>query len=262
MEAALIEELGSDLYAACKIGDLEKTVALSAFKLEDDQDPTLYLSAMMAVASSKDHRNIVEYCISKGGIVSSTVMTYIMLNRAINTYTYLLTSGSVDPDYYIPWHGDILGVAAQLGDLEWTKLCLDHGANPNFSRVDERKTILSATAEAGHIETVKLLLEHGARLEGSGAIVLAAEAGKVDVVKFLLERGADVDEIGIEDETDEESAAHKGTALHKAVAGGHEDVVRLLLEKGASTDLKDGQERTALELAEEENQNDIAQLLT
>ena len=261
MEARLIEELGSDLYAACKTGDLEKVISLSASKLQDNETPDSYLSAMMAVASRKDHRDIVEYCISKGGNVNSTVMTSIMTNRAINTYIYLLTSKSIDPDYYIPWYGDILGVAAQLGDLEWTKLCLEHGAHPNLNRIDERKSILGATAEAGHVETVALLMKHGAWLEGSGAIVLAAEAGKVDMVRFLLDRGADVNEISLGLAMEDRAAANLGSALHRAVAGGREDVVRLLLERGVRKDLKDGRGRTALSLAEEEGQDSIVQML-
>ena len=70
------------------------------------------------------------------------------------------------------------------------------------------------------------------------------------MIRFLLKRGADINEIGVEDETDERETAEMGTALHKAIVGGYEGVVRLLLEEGADTDLKDIQGRTPLALAE------------
>ena len=254
----MITELGSELYAACRTGDLKQTTELSSAKIQDGSTSPSYLSAMMAVAASKDRRNIVEYCISKGGTVNDTVMTCVMFRRAISTYAYLLTSGSVDPDYNIPNFGDILGVAAQLGDVEWTKLCLENGANPNLNKINDRKSVLGASAESGRLETVDILLKGGADLDGSGAILLAAEAGKLDMVRYLWEKGANVDEVG--GDADDRSA-HAGSALHKAVGRGHADVVRLLLEKGADRNLEDRQGRTPLDLAEEKGREEIAEML-
>ena len=259
METAMINELGSELYSACRRGDLEKAIALSSPKIEGGGMASSYLSAMMAVAASKDRQSIVEYCISNGGMVDDAVMSCVMFRRAIHTHAYLLGSKAVDPDYYVPFFGDILGIAAQLGDLEWTKLCLDHGANPNLHKIDDRKTVLGASAERGRMETVDMLLKRGADLDGSGAIVLAAEAGKLDMVKYLWEKGANVDELG--SGVDDRTVTYAGGALHKAVDRGHEDVVRLLLEKGADRHLTDDHGRTPLQLAEERGEEEIARML-
>ena len=259
MEAAMIDELGSDLYAACRKGDLERAIALSSPKIEGQGAHSSFLSAMMAVAASKDQQNIVEYCVSKGGMPNDAVMSCVMFRRAINTHAYLLASKCVDPDYYIPFFGDILGVAAQLGDVEWTKLCLEHGANPNLNKIDDRKSVLGASAERGRMETVDMLLKSGADLDGSGAIILAAEAGRADMVKYLWEKGANVDEVG--SDTDDRAATQAGSALHKAVSRGHESVVKLLLERGADRHLEDGQGRTPLRIAEETGKENIASLL-
>ena len=258
MEAAMINELGNELYAACRAGDLEQVVVLSSAKIQDRGTSPSYLSAMMAVAASKDRRNIVEYCISKGGAINDTVMTCVMFRRAINTYAYLLTSRSVDPDYNIPNFGDILGVAAQLGDVEWTRLCLENRANPNLNKINDRKSVLGASAESGKLETVDMLLKGGADLDGSGAMLLAAEAGKLDMVRYLWEKGANVDEVG---GGSDDRSAHAGSAMHKAVGRGHAAVVRLLLEKGADKNLEDGHGRTPLDLAEEKGEEEIAELL-
>ena len=88
-------------------------------------------------------------------------MLYMLVGRACKTYKALLACKAVDPDYFIPWHGDILGNVASMGELEWVRLCLENGANPNMNKVDYFKSALAAAAESGHIEVVDLLLQHG-----------------------------------------------------------------------------------------------------
>ena len=254
-------ELGDELYTASEQGDLHKVIDLSSQDHWQNSPKGRPLSSMMAVAAGKDHVEVVRYCLSEGGHISDNVMLHILTGRAFETYKFLLTSKAVDPDYRIPWYGDFLGKVAPKGDVKWTKLCLENGANPNMNKVDEFKSVLGATAESGHLDTATLLLEHGAWLHDSGAIVLAAEAGKEDMVRFLLEKGADVNEIGVEDPTDPRETEEMGSPLHKAAANGHEGVIQILLERGAKVDLKDAQGRTALQLAEAHKYRDIVNLL-
>lgn len=121
--------------------------------------------------------------------------------------------------------------------------------------------LVAATAERGTTDIVSLLLEHGAWLKGSGAIVLAAEAGMKDVIKFLLEHGVDIDEVGVEDPTDERQTENMSSALHKAVSAGHKGAIELLVDKGANIELKDAKGRTPLGLAEESRNAEIVELL-
>lgn len=113
--------------------------------------------------------------------------------------------------------------------------------------------------ESGSVDVVKLLLSQVAWLTGSGAFVLAAEAGHTAVVKLLLEKSADINELGIEDGTDERETKKMGSPLHKAAAKGHMDVVRLLLEKGAQIKLKDAKGRTALDIARNRGNGEVVQ---
>lgn len=98
-------------------------------------------------------------------------------------------------------------------------------------------------------------------MKGSGAIVMAAAEGKSDMVKFLLSKGADINEMGIEQPTDPRYKEDVGTALHRAVVGGHTEVVTILLEEGADIEVRDLMGKTALDLAREQNNANIAKLL-
>ena len=261
MESQLRAHLGEDLYSACRDGDLDKTLALSSPTASPKFHNGRPLSAMMAVSADGDHAHIVESCLSEGGHVDDTVMLHVLTSRAIKTHRILLASKAVDPDFFIPWHGDVLGSAAAHGDIEWVRFCLEHGANPNLNKVDEFKSILAAAAERGSLEIVALLLKHGAWLRGSGALVMAAEAGKEDLVRYLLDQGADVNEIGDEDDMDEREVLEVGSALHKAAARGNSAVVKLLLDRGAEIELKDAQGRTALDVARIASPDEVVQIL-
>ena len=261
MEVQLKGVLGEDLFTACRDGDHDKALSLSSSTASPKSQHGRPLSAMMAVAADGDHADIVKSCLSEGGYVDDTVMLHILTSRAIKTHRILLTSKAVDPDFFVPWHGDILGSAASHGHVEWVRLCLEHGANPNLNKVDEFKSILGAAAESGSVEIVALLLNYDAWVQGSGAIVLAAEAGKIDVVDYLLDHGADVDEVGMEDDTDERETEKMGSALHKAAGKGNYSVMKLLLKRGAKVSLKDGQGKTPLDVARLAEQDEVIQIL-
>lgn len=261
MEAQLKSELGEELYHACAVGSLNEIRTYLSRRQTTEPSYKSVLSATMQAATLHDQADIVSYCLERGATVTDSIMSTVVSNSSINTHKLLVESKAVAIDRYVPWFGTVLAVAATDGAYDWTKFCLQHGADATKDRVDEYKTVLAAAAEAGHAEIVKLLLQHGAELQGSGAIVLAAEAGKKDMVEMLLELGEDVNEIGVEHPTDERETEEMGSALHKAVQGGYCDVVELLLERGADIDLPDVQGRTPLALAKECRRQEMVELL-
>ncbi|KAF2105789.1 ankyrin repeat-containing domain protein [Lophiotrema nucula] len=261
MESQLKTELGEDLWRACTEGHLEDMEFIISQHKSTDSSYKPPLSSVMKAATLRDKANIVSYCLKQGAIVTEPLMNSLVSAGSFQTHKVLVESGAVDIDYYIPWFGTVLAVAAPAGNYEWTEYCLEKGANANFDRVDEYKTVLAATAENGRIDVVGLLLDHGATLNSSGAIVLAAETGEKEVVSLLLDRGADIHEIGVADPTDPRVTEYMGSALHKAVEGGHKDVVELLLERGADVNLQDVKGRTPLDLAKEVKMPDMVGLL-
>jgi ankyrin repeat protein len=80
----------------------------------------------------------------------------------------------------------------------------------------------------------------------------AALGGDAEVVKLLLDHGAEINA------RDQESGA---TPLAYAASLGRAEVVELLLDRGADAALKNIRGQTALELAEENNQKEITELL-
>ncbi|KAL8684551.1 MAG: hypothetical protein Q9218_008241 [Villophora microphyllina] len=252
MESNVKAALGDELHEACINGDLDAVKTILPPQKTADNPSKAVWSALLYTATSKDHADIVQYCLENGAHVTNDVMKILLINGAKKVYTLLLDTGDVDVNYYIPWFGDILGnVAVFHGDLEWTQLCLDHGADPNENLWEEHKSILAAAAENASLDMVKLLVEQGkAYVESSGAIVMAAQEGKLDMVEYLLRKGADIDEIGIEHPTDPRYKEDMGSALHRAVQAGHEDVVQFLIDSGANVMLRDPIGRTPLSLAQ------------
>jgi ankyrin repeat protein len=102
-----------------------------------------------------------------------------------------------------------------------------------------------------------MLVAHGARVNvrnKSGATPLhtAALGGDSEVVKLLLDHGAEINA------RDQESGA---TPLSYAASLGRGEVVELLLARGADLTLRNTRGQTPLDLAEENNQKEISDLL-
>ena len=256
-------ELGIEYTSAIDCGDLEALTKLVSSHLGANNEYTLPTQAIMRRATMTDKVQIVSWCIDRlgGNVRMEEVMSIVVASGAVQTHRMFVEEDHVPIDYYVPWFGTALAVAADSGNFEWTKFCLEKGQDPNVDRVDEYKPVIAAAAEGGHIDVVRLLLDHDAVLNGSGAIVLAAGAGKKSMIEFLLQQGASINEIGLEDPTDERVTEDAGAPLHMAAEAGHKDVVELLLEKGANIDLTDLQGRTALDRAEQSGHGEIIQYL-
>ena len=121
--------------------------------------------------------------------------------------------------------------AAQEGDIEKVKQCINNGADVDAKDGDGKTTLMYA-AENGNIEVVKYLVENGADInarknkDGKTTLMYAAENGYLNIVKLLVENGADVN---VKDN-------YNDTALKKAVYNGHADIVKYLLDIGTAVD--------------------------
>lgn len=261
MEAKINTKLGSELLQICQDGNLDAVQRYLSQQQAEDPSYKPPWQEMLYTATTKDNLSIATYCLENNAAVTDDLLKKILVCRAKAIYSACLDSQKVDVNHYIPWYGDILSNAATANDLEWAKLCLEHGADPNLHLYEEHKSILAAAAELASLEMVTLLVENRARVRDSGAIVMAAEEGKLGVVEYLLENGADVDEIGIEHPTDPRYKEDMGSALHRAVFAGHRDVVEYLIKRGASLGLRDEVGRTPLDLARARKNEAIEELL-
>ena len=112
-------------------------------------------------------------------------------------------------------------------------------------------------ASAGSLERLKeLLAEDGADPdmkdeEGRTALHFASGYGELECMKALLDAGANVDSV------DE----NKNTSLHYAAGYGNTEASELLIKNGADLSLKNAEGKTAQEVAEMNEQADLAKVL-
>ncbi len=179
----------------------------------------------------------------------------VAVNSGHQAIAELLFKAGVRPDIH---------EAAAIGQTERIKdlLSEDSGRLNSFSA--EGFTPLTLAAHFGHCETTEWLIKHGADMNVVARHPLrvtalhAALFGKqIETARMLIQCGADLN-------------CKRGgtgwpragwTALHYAAGYGFTQLIPLLLAKGADRDLVDEQQRTPLEVALEEKQDEAAELL-
>lgn len=119
------------------------------------------------------------------------------------------------------------------------------------------RTPLMLASFNGYTEIVQLLLEHGADPDntdnqGQTALSFAASGAYPETVELLLNNGADPDQ------TD---AKEGWTALMWAASEGNEQVVKVLLDHNANPDIRDKDDETARDFAENNGHNKVADIL-
>lgn len=140
----------------------------------------------------------------------------------------VLLNYGVDVNQFDPQNGLIpLHFAASMS-TELTRLLLDYGANPNLPAY--RPPVFP---ERGPMTSLHFSVYFSHEFEGA-----------LERIKLLIERGAYINtQTGL-----------GNTALHLAILGEHQDLIHLLLQKGADIYLKNKQEKSAVQLAQERGQ--------
>ena len=168
--------LPAPLDLACSIGDLDTIESHISHQRATNPTYSPPWSAVIYTATSHDQVRIVAYSLShSGNKVCDCVMHIFFSRHAKKIFIYLLENEIINVNHTICYFGDVLSNAAIANGFEWTRLCLEYGADPNTSLVDEYESVLAAVAsQKASIPMVQLL-------QGSGAVILAAEEGKVEI---------------------------------------------------------------------------------
>jgi ankyrin repeat protein/beta-lactamase regulating signal transducer with metallopeptidase domain len=149
-----------------------------------------------------------------------------------------------------------LDIAAWEGHADLAEILIKAGAQVN-SRYAWGETPLIWAAQKGHASVIELLLAKGADinarcLNGLTALHYAARAGHGNVVELLISKGADISA----------SDFYEGLIpLHHAARGGHVDVAKALISKGVDVNAKDNYGRSPLDLAKQQRQKEMVELL-
>jgi len=174
----------------------------------------------------------------------------------LNRVKFLLDAGAgIESQDYD--NNTILHLAAKNGHLDAVQYIFEAGANLEAENIN-LDTLLILAVENGHLDIVLALLEAGANIKSSNEMYqtplsIASKNGNLKIVNFLLEAGAK--------ETLEEESSCELTPLHFAAENGHLSVVLALLEAGANTKAEDAEYQTPLDLAEENDYDEIVRAI-
>jgi ankyrin repeat protein len=153
------------------------------------------------------------------------------ISKSVFTITFIFVSIFFSYSCSAASHCDLVN-AAEKGNLEAIKSCLENGADVNRHELFTRTTALIEAAKNGHADCVNALLiakdvdVDAMDKNGYTALIISAEKGFANVVTRLLTKGADV------------NAKTNGgvTALWIATHEGRNDIVNILKAAGARVD--------------------------
>ncbi|KAI9207399.1 ankyrin repeat-containing domain protein [Polychytrium aggregatum] len=151
-------------------------------------------------------------------------------------------------------------IAATCKTHNYCEALLERGAEIDI-RNNSGNTVFLNAVSSGTIELIQLVVERGARVtdvneQGETGLLIAVGSGNLDVLRYVLEHCTKHD-AGLIDQAD-----HEGTTpLMSAAANGNLGVVKFLLEKGANAGLVNSQGKTALMIACQNGERDIAEVL-
>lgn len=216
-----------------------------------------YNATALMYAVQKSNFEIVRLLVQAQADVNAKTLNNSSRETESNEY------GIIENGYNGAYYGEsVLMKACRVGNLQIVEFLVDSKAN--VKDVDARgSTTLIMASYHGHTELVKYLISKRVQINahniksGSGATALmfAAEKGYTEVVALLLNAKANVNIEG----------PYRYTALLLAVWDGHTEIARLLIKSKANvnamSDSYNYKDYTALMRASEKGYNEIASLL-
>ena len=157
-------------------------------------------------------------------------------------------------------------LATLQGRLDIISTLISHGANVeaigsgrDLEAVLLGKSPLRWAAHYGHTEIARVLLDNGANIEnvdvnGWNALIESCFYGQLDIAKLLIGRGADTN-------VRCNCYGDNTTALHLAALKCNAQVVKELIGAGARLDAKDSRGKTPLDIAIEQEFDEVVQVL-
>ncbi|WP_378940948.1 ankyrin repeat domain-containing protein [Mesorhizobium sp. ANAO-SY3R2] len=206
-------------------------------------------------AAQSGHKGMVGLLLDRGADINhanlegSTALALAIARRRHEVVRLLLERGASTTGL-APRGSTLLATAAFEGDEQLVRVLLDHGSDPNEPDGTGKGPLVYAAAK-GLVPIVRMLLDAGADVNRVYAHKLTAlmwAAGYPNIVvahdglamaELLVARGASIHAV------DDRGRS----ALMIAAERGHAEMVGWLLAHGADASLRDGQGKTAADLA-------------
>jgi ankyrin repeat protein len=157
-------------------------------------------------------------------------------------------------------------VRSFVHDKHFTRWLLGKGASPD-TRGEFDLTAESVAIMRALLSTVKLLLRRSRGIQQGQLLHFAVQRNgddSLEIAELLLNLGCPIDSIWFRDDPRSWlrlGIMEVGTALFTAAERGRDDTVAYLLSRGADATLVSNRGRTALDVAESEQQSGVVQLL-
>lgn len=238
-------ETHSRLIEAASEGDLEQVQQCIATG-EPLTEETI--QGVLAAAAWKSQLSVIEFVLcnhSPNSIEEEAVRAAIYSDSA-SLFSMLLSKDPSIINMQFDRRGTPLVVACMAQKpVDFLKFLLEAGADPNQDPGCMMMPPLAMVAAfyKNNTEVVDLLLKHGAKLEQSGALAAAATRNNEIMTQHLLTRGAD--------HANDPYPLKADFALHLAAKRGYVGVLKILLEHGVDANAKDGNGKTASQVAKE-----------
>lgn len=221
---------------------------------------TGYKDYKLSIHRRKIFESLLDIDMDKGGShverdwFPEGIENYITTNSS--EVVEVILKSKIDINHIYPNGLTVLHIACRRGFSRLVEHLLLHGASSMIEDSQHCLLPLHICAQEGSTACIEVLLLYKARicvvhrLTGKLPLHFAAQSGSEAAFKLLLSADNELSSINATD--------YDGhTPLHLAVIDGNADIVRLLLRHGCDTSLKDCNGKTAFDLAQMVQREDI-----
>ena len=234
--------------------------------IKDNYDQT-----PLQIAAHSDNAEVVIQLVSSGAEINiknslgKTPLHYAVYYEQLQIVKYLISQGAEintkDIRSKTPLHDAVID-----NRVEISKYLITKGAEVN-AKDGDGKSSLHYTVINENLELIKSLVSSGANVNTRDKfnripLHYAADEGYLEIVKYLILKGSEIDtKAAFYLQLGSIELTLGCTSLHLAARNGHLEIVKYLVYQGADVNLKNNEDKNALDLAKKRENQEIVTFL-